>query len=256
LFVSLLLAVGGSVAAFCGFLTLRHATGEDAPAKPLPVLTEPPRPERLPPAPEFGSAAVPAAAQRPRARPVDVSIRVRGLTADLAKTSAGVAVFDAETGAGFAWAPLADAARADDGSLVLRARTTAIHDICVTAASAREFARHGYFAKTSLAASAASSREVELSVATARVRFLLPDGAERAGPLRLRRLDDPRWMPIESGGTGLTIAPGEESSILLGAGTYEVADPIDDTRSQRFEVPGEPDVTLDAALTTARVDRP
>jgi len=87
-------------------------------------------------------------------------------------------------------------------------------------------------------------------------RFELPSGRGRAGPLRLVRVDDPQWLPMEHGTTGVLLADTESVTLLLGAGTYELQDPIARDKTQRFDVPAKDAVVISSTLTVAPIDRP
>ena len=209
---------------------------------------------------------MPAAAERARPGRVALPVRVQGLDAGL-RTTAGVGVFDAATGASFSWTPLAEGVLADDGSVRVEIQAYTTGDLCVTVATGRDLARHGYLARTILPTPLASSTaaagagagalaEVTIAVETATIRFELPAGAERAGPLRLTRTEDASWIPMYQGPTGITVDRDATVEIVLGAGQYELTDPLAPERHQRFEVPGPGVVTLSETLTASRADRP
>ena len=85
-----------------------------------------------------------------------------------------------------------------------------------------------------------------------RVRFDLPEGTEKAGPLLLQRVDDREWLPMEAAPAGLKLQRGARTSLLLGAGRYELQDPLAPTAAQVFEVPAPAGaVTLSRSLARA-----
>lgn len=221
---------------------------------PTPV-TVPDAPTRLPPAPEFARFAAPATVQRPMPVTASVTIRLRGLPTAVRTAEMGIATFDAVTGAGFSWTPIGDAANGTD-DLVLRAEFHGTCEQAVVLASQRAFARHGYLARTTFTPSRNPTTEIELDSMVSTTRFQLPNGALRSGPLRLVRVDDPQWLPMENGTTGVVLASAEPATLLLGAGTYELQDPIHREKTQRFVVPAAGPIVLNADLTVAAADRP
>lgn len=257
LLIALLLAVAVGVAAWSGFVALQRSGSAATPVPPIPPIVAPPRPERLPPAPEFARQALPAAAQRDGTT-TDVVVRLPHLPALVAGTSAGVATYDARTGADFTWTPLDETTSGPDGAgLVVRTRTRVRGEFVVAFATAPQWARHAYLTRTTAdaARAAAAPLQVDLSVAIAAVELALPATAAGAGPLRLVRCDDRQWLPPSETATGITVGEAG-TTLLLGVGDYELVDPIDPTRRQRFTVPSDGSVTLSAALTRARADRP
>ena len=186
-------------------------------------------------------------------------MRLSQLHAILRGHDAGIAVFHAVNGSRFRWLPLRDAERDASGGLVVRAAAIPGSRMAVTLATERRHARHGYLERREIeiTGDAAAARvEVSLSGRVHAVRFDLPVGAEHAGPLRLTRADDPQWLPMLHGTSGLTLAIGTERTLHLGAGTYELRDPLDVERRQRFDVTGDAVIVLLAELTRARGDRP
>jgi len=226
-----------------------------ADAAPVAPLVVPAAPARLAPAPEFARFAAPATFQRPMPVTAEVAIRVRGLPAALRTPDMGIATFDAITGAGFAWTPLGDAANGTD-DVVVRAAAHGTCEQSVVLATQRAFARHGYLARTRFTPTRGTAGDVVLDSVVSATRFELPKGAARCGPLRLVRVDDPQWLPMENGTTGVVLTGTKPLMLLLGAGTYELQDPIDPTKSQRFDVPTNATVVVSPALTVAEADRP
>ena len=250
-----MLAVCVGVAAWAGLLALRRDALPEPQLAPIAPIAPLPRPQRLPDAPDFARTALPATATREHAER-NLTIHVPDLpTALRALDGAGIATFDARTGADFRWLPLAGGVQAPDGGFTWLATTRVRGELVVALAAAPERARHGYLARTTFAA-AGEALAVELPVVTATVQLALPPGSLGAGPLRLARVDDPAWLPNAHGATGVSLVPDATVELLLGAGTYELLDPIDPSQSQRFTVPGADTVVLTAALTRAPADRP
>ena len=185
-----------------------------------------------------------------------MTIRVRGLPPALRNDPSGVATFDADSGADFVWTPIAGATQASDGSLLLHSTSHSAGLLSVTLASSRAFARHGYLVRTTARVPPSGGGEMLLDVKVANVRFEVPPGSRRAGPLRLSRLDDPHWMPMQHGTTGLILTRDAPVTVLLGAGQYELRDPIAPERRQHLEVPGSEVVVITAELATGQAGRP
>ncbi|MCK5940869.1 MAG: hypothetical protein KAI24_02770, partial [Planctomycetes bacterium] len=96
---------------------------------------------------------------------------------------------------------------------------------------------------------------VALDGAVHRVRFDLPTDLDQAGPLRLQRVDDRQWLPMLHATSGLRLRRGVDLTLTLGAGSYELQDPLAPERAQTFELPGTTAVTVTAALPPARDGR-
>ncbi|MBL9076870.1 MAG: hypothetical protein JNL08_05170 [Planctomycetes bacterium] len=198
---------------------------------------------------------MPAAAAREPV-PAELTIRLPAGAVEPAGAEAGIATYDASTSADFTWTPLAGAAVVD-GSVAVTVRTHARGALLVALAAAPAWARHGYLVRTRIDVPAdATTYAVELPVATAAVQLTLPAGATHAGPLRLVRCDDPQWLPTLHAATGLVLERDRPTTLVLGAGSYELVDPIDAARRQRFEVPAAAAVELSPTLAAARADRP
>jgi hypothetical protein len=209
-------------------------TTEATLAPPPPVRLQGPEP--LPRTGE-GKAAVPASAERiGKGSSTPIRVRVTGLPPSRRTGSMGIGVFATAPGADLAWAPLSAAAEQPDGSLLVPVEVPLRGEVTVTLAADRFGARHGYFARTT--ATIAAGSDVELGAGLAAVAFRLPGGAVRAGPLTLLRADDPRWLPPGQLTIGLQIEGDEPLVVLLGAGDYELRDPLDAARRQRFAVAG------------------
>ena len=245
------------MAAWSAFVALQRSGTGATPVPAIPPIVAPPLPQRLPPAPEFAWQALPAAAQRD-VTTTEVIVHLPHLPALVAGTSAGIATYDARTGADFTWTPLEETSTGPDGDgLSVRTRTRVRGEFVVAFAAAPQWARHAYLTRTSTDAGRAGAAplHVDLSVAIAAVELALPATAADAGPLRLVRCDDPQWLPPSEAATGVTVGAAG-TTVLLGVGDYELVDPIDPALRQRFTVPTDVPVTLNAALTRARADRP
>jgi hypothetical protein len=252
--LSLLLVTGICIAAWSACVALRRGPSRTTKAPPvIGELQRPEAPARLPTSPAFARPAD-ASATTAGAATTPVEIRVRNLPEALRTGSSGVATFVASTGAGFTWMPLAEATSAADGDLVVHARVHTGEQCIVTLATARAFAQHGYLARTQLGGGAEATGEVALDVAVSTIRFELPANARRAGPFRLVRVDDPQWLPMHHGSTGISLAQGAVS-VLLGAGQYELCDPIAPGTRQRFDVPAPGPIVLSDSLSGVRADR-
>jgi len=194
-----------------------------------------PRPERLAPAP--APDALPRLPWASGPALAEVKVVVYDLDPALQGDAAGIATFLAATGGEFRWRPLADGARRDDGALVFAVRAPLGAELTATLASASDRARHGYL--TRRVVTVAPDEVVPLSGARHTVRFDLPEGVEQAGPLRIQRTDDRDWLPLDAAPAGLKLARGRRTSLQLGAGRYELQDPLVADDAQQFEVPAE-----------------
>jgi len=258
LFASALLAIGLAIAAWSALLALGRGPMRTAPPRVIQDLPRPPAPERLPAGFDSKREAAAADAVWEDSAPVDVAIRVRNLPEALHGAETGLAVM-AETGADFDWIPLAETTAAPDGSLIATSKSRAGDKISVTLATSRDFARHGY-----LAHSIAQVRrepggaiaEIPFDVDVTTVRLQLPPTARRAGPLQLRRVDDPRWLPMHCGRNGITLVGDTPQDLLLGAGRYELSDPLDPSRRQPFEAPSRDPIIVIDSLAVLRAGRP
>lgn len=257
LLIALLLAACIGVAAWTGLLALHRSSAPERSLPPIAPLVAPPRPSRLPAAPEFARNAMPATARRDVSR-TTIIVHLPPLHTALQAADAGVATCDARTGADFTWIPLADAATAPDGSRTIETTTRVRGDLDVSLANGREWARHGYLTRVRVpvGTTAANPVVVDLPATIDLVRLRLPEGCVRAGPMYLSRCDDPQWLPTMQGATGIEVVRSKPTFMLLGAGCYELVDPIDPTRRQRFDVPSNGPVELTSTLTAARADRP
>lgn len=257
LLIALLLAVSVGTAGWAALVALQRPATVAQPLPAIAPIVPPALPSRLPAAAEFERNTLPAAARRTQPS-ATVRVHIPAVPAALRNGQSGVAVFDAATGADFVWTPIDAAAIDADGAVTVAIVTRVRGELTVAVAAAAEWARHGYLARTSVTIDGPTGREiaVELPVAIGEVSLALPDGAPAPGPLRLSRCDDPFWLPTFLSATGLQVAPGEPVHLLLGAGCYELIDPIDAERRQGFDVPAAHPVVISAPLIPARVDRP
>lgn len=176
------------------------------------------------------------------AEPVAVSIHVEA-PADLTNT-AGAALVSAD-GTHEQWAPFAAMTATPDGRRVVQWDGER-QGGTVTIATSREEARHAYLARYQHDASAT----MRIDCVAAVVALRPPEGTAAAGPLRLVRIDHPQWLPLAIATAGLYVGPG--TTLLLGAGDYELVDPIDDSKRQRFSVPAASTVMLDPGFAPPR----
>ncbi|MBX3462069.1 MAG: hypothetical protein KF830_02785 [Planctomycetes bacterium] len=201
---------------------------------------------------------MPATARRRRTH-AEFTVRLHGFALEALGPAAGIATYDAHTGADFAWTPLSAGMPLDDDAWSLPSATLVRGDLVVALASAPGLARHGYVARTIVAGdrgAAGQALVVDLRGGITTVRFELPASAQRAGPLRLVRCDDPQWLPTFHAATGIELQAGQPTALALGAGDYELIDPIAPERRQRFQVPASGPVVLSPTLAGARGNRP
>jgi hypothetical protein len=258
LFASALVAIGLAIAAWSALLALGRGPVRTAPPRAIPDLPRPPAPERLPAGFDVRHETSTADAVWQDSAPVDVAIRVRNVPEALRGAATGLAVM-AETGADFDWIPLAETTATPDGSLIANSKSHAGDKLSVTLAASQAFARHGYLARSVAQVKrepGGAIAEIQFDVNVTRVRLQLPPAARRAGPLQLRRVDDPQWLPIHCAQNGITLVGDSPQELLLGAGQYELSDPLDPTRRQRFEVPAKGPILLIDSLAVLRAGRP
>ncbi|MFT4515884.1 MAG: hypothetical protein ACI89X_001998 [Planctomycetota bacterium] len=223
-----------------------------------PQLEQPAAPARLAPVAGIETSQVPSIDDRIRDR-ATVTIHVHDAPTLQGNSSAGVATFHTLTGGEFRWLPLSEATLGEDNSLVVTADAQLGTRLTVTLASNREHARHGYIAKKVLDVASENGRQtplVSLQGLVHDVQFNLPTNVERAGPMRLQRVDDRQWLPMRHDTSSLTLRRGKVTSLKLGAGTYELQDPLLPERSQQFTVPETTTIEVSATLAPARDDRP
>ena len=176
------------------------------------------------------------------AEPVAVSIHVEA-PADFADT-AGAALVSAD-GTREQWVPFAAMTTTPDGRRAVQWKGER-QGGTVTIATSREEARHAYLARLDHDASATMRIDCVATVVALRP----PEGTAAAGPLRIVRIGHPHWLPLAIATAGLYVGPA--TTLLLGAGEYELVDPIDGTRRQRFSVPADSAITLDAGFAPPR----
>jgi len=257
LFAAALIAVGLAIAGWTALLALGRGPVHTAPPRAIADLPRPPAPERLPGGFDVRREASAADAIWQDGAPVDVAIRVRNLPKELLGAETGLAVM-AETGADFDWVPLAETTAAPDGALIATSKSHAGDKLSVTLATSRAFARHGYLARSIARVKrepAGAIAEIPFDVDVATVRLQLPPTARRAGPLQLRRVDDPQWLPIHCAPNGITLVGDSPQDLLLGAGQYELSDPLDQAHRQRFEAPSRDPIVLIESLAVLRAGR-
>ena len=243
------------IAGYSFVLTLQRGPLRSvAPPPPTAAAATRDAPQRLAPDPELRQRALPASvAMNPR-EPSRLAIALRNLPATLDRNVAGIALCAADTGAEFAWTPLADLGA--DG--ILSASTPIVGSVTITLARSRAQARHGYLQRAvhTFPLSRGAVPPVPFDCATETVQFVLADPQHTAGPLRLRRANDPQWTGSDAAPTGLVLQGKTTVAVLLGAGDYELVDAVDATRRQPFTVPSQGPVAVTAAVSRPAVDRP
>lgn len=216
--------------------TVRHAAQPERP----PVQARPPRRPiaALHPVPESATT---------------ITIELHMVPAALANATAGISLSDAETGADLGWLPL----QPQPGTQRLEISVAAAGPLTLTVARAREFSRHGYLLRAShrFARLPSPHELLVLDAQAHQVRFEV--GADRsAGPLRLVRVGDLTWRPIDAFPAGFSLRPGQVVETMLGSGDYELSDPLDPARMQRFTVPAPQAVRISESLSRPAAGRP
>lgn len=258
MFAAALIAIGLAIAAWSALLALGQGPWRTAPPRAIEDLPRPAAPQRLPAGFAVNRGAAAADAVWQPGAPIDVVIRLRNVPRTLPGTETGLAV-TTETGADFAWIPLAETTAAPDGSLIATSKLHAGDKLVVTLACSRAFARHGYLARSVAQVSrgpAGALAEIPFDLDVTTVRLQLPPAARRAGPLQLRRVDDPQWLPLHCCGNGITLVGDSPLDLLLGAGQYDLSDPLDPTRRQRFVAPSKDPIVVNDSLAVLRAGRP
>lgn len=217
-------------------------------------LAKPPLPERLAPIAGIETSSVPPIKNLPDAR-VQVAIAVDNVPEFLRTQDAGIATFHTATGGGFRWLPLLGATTADDGTVLAKVEAEVGSSLTVTLAASRAHARHGYIARHILDVEATNgtttAKPIRLDGHVHEVVINLPNNVDRAGPLRLQRIDDRRWLPMLHGSSGVTLQSGTITKLRLAAGTYELQDPVAADRRQQFTVPDETTIEVSSTLAPA-----
>jgi hypothetical protein len=257
--VSLLIATALATVLYAIILSLGREPLPGAETRfTAPKLEQPTAPQRLPPIPQIQASATAATQPLDETR-IRVAIQVENMTSSAQAQDAGVATFHTETGGDFQWLPLSATNADPDGAHRMQVDTAPGIPLTVTLSTSREYARHGYISRQIInldQAAEATEPIVKLNGCMHRVQINLPTNAERAGPLRLKRTDDPRWLPILNSSSGLTLQRGVETILQLAPGTYELQDPLASDRSQTFTVTDSTIVEVSPTLAPAEGGRP
>jgi hypothetical protein len=258
LLAAILLATGLALGGYCALLAWRRDAIAPPPATPADdgLLAALPRPQPLAPGPEFarGARAANAAIRGARAPAIALTLRIRNLPAGWLGPDAGVAVAAANGNPNLTWTPLA-APSSPGGDVLLEHTVPVAGDHVITVAARREFAVHGYLART-LAAVPPGGTTVDVDASAARIAFELPPQAGAATIVRLVRTDDPHWLPGAGAPSGVRLQPRTTTWLWLGAGRYDLCDPLQPERRQHFDVPGAATIVVNVGLPRARADRP
>jgi hypothetical protein len=166
--------------------------------------------------------------------------------------AAGLGVMPASGGGNLVWLPFGAASAREP--LELPFTLPEAGDVIVTVAATRAFATHGYLTRQTVTVPTGGGL-VPIDVDAAEVALHLPAATPHGVLLQLVRIDDPHWLPLAFAPSGLLLAPGAPRRLWLGAGGYELRDPLDPERRQSFAVPG-PAVAVNAELARARGGRP
>lgn len=250
--ISLLIAIALGTVLYVLVLSIGRDALPGAEARvTMPEMAELPAPTRLAPIAGIEHNVMAATPTGSKDRVV-VPVQIRNLGSLKQLDQAGIAMFAAATGADFRWLPLRDALQAGLPTVLVRGEAAAGTKLTVTLAPHREHARHGYLARRNIDVeqlpSANHTATVELDGQVHSVRFDLPIKSERAGPLRLQRIDDRQWLPMLTSTSGLTLRRGEQTTLLLGAGSYELQAPLRPGQVQQFAVPESTTVTVNEDL--------
>lgn len=223
-----------------------------------PQLEQPAQPERLDPIAGIKTNNISPVHDQIGDR-VTIPIRVLNAPTLQSDNDIGVATFHTITGGEFRWHPLNEATREEDNSLLVTGDSQMGTRLTVTLARDREHARHGYLDKQVLDVTSENGHTAPLVILqglTHDVQFNLPTNIERAGPMRLQRVDDRQWLQMSHDTSGLTLRRGKVTILELGAGTYELQDPLLPERTQQFTVPKTTVVEISSTLAPARDNRP
>lgn len=243
------------VAGYSFLLTLRRGPLRSVePRPPAAVAATRIAPLRLVPDPELRQRALPASvAMNPR-EPSRFAIALRNLPPTIDRKVAGIALCAADTGAEFTWTPLAELGA--DG--ILSTATPIVGSVAITLARSRAQARHGYLQRAvhTFPLSRGPVQPVPFDCTTHAVQLVLADPLHAAGPLSLRRANDPQWTASDAAPTGVLLRGKVAVEVVLGSGDYELVDAVDPTRRQPFTVPAHGPVPVTGAVSRPAVDRP
>lgn len=236
---------------------MRHAAptaGDPVALEPEPAL---PLPTRLPRRPATLPASLPSSRPAISGATTDLVIEVLDLPDGL-PPGAGVAVFAADTGARFCWLPLASATIAGSKATFATA-TLAAPALRVTMAPSERAAQNGYWVATEVAGPRSGPAAITIQASVQRVRVhsgSVPGGYGQ--DVRLRRLDDPQWRPIDASTADFVPDRRGDLELLLGAGTYELVPwTAGPWQPVRVQVPGPGEVTaVFTRLPAVPGDRP
>ena len=262
LLLALLLALAAGTTIYASVVGLRSRV-QDQPFEPVTQVEigRLPQPERLPGGPELSRTAI-EASQATGARPpgfLAVQLQVNG--ASLLGAEAGCASFLARDGSDYRWTPLDRCERTTEGFL-LRVPVVAAGDRVVVLAMTEGLAQHAHLAHMTIPAhQVGAATPPRFQVALAEVELRLPADAASAGPLQLRRSDDPSWLPMLRASSGLFLRRGTITKVLLGAGRYELGAPLSATAPLAFDVPASGPtaigpITIPSELAAVRAGRP
>lgn len=258
----MLLALAAGTTFYAGMVGLRTRVPDQPFEAVSPVaIGQLPTPERLPTSPEFARTAVEASQAGSERRPGFLAVELQGNGASLLGAEAGCATYLAHDGSEFRWTPLDRCERTDRGFL-LRVPVVAAGDRVVVLAPSERLAQHSHLARTTIPANqVGAATPHRFVVALAMVELQLPANVSSAGPLQLRRSDDPRWLPMLDASSGLFLRRGTTTRLLLGAGRYELAAPLSATPASVFDVPATGSttigpITIPNELAAVRAGRP
>ncbi|MFO1077650.1 MAG: hypothetical protein U1E73_07975 [Planctomycetota bacterium] len=208
-------------------------TDARAAAMDMPTIAAPTPPTA--PQADRRAFAVPATTSRAD-RDAGIAVEIRLQAPPSALPNGGVALTSAN-GTDSTWIPFASLP-ADDGGTVRFAWAGERAGGTVAIAASEAEARHAYLAR--FRHDSGSTMQIDFAAHT--VALQSPATRGFVGPLRLVRTDDPGWLPLGLAAAGLFV--DTETRLLLGAGDYELVDPIDDTQRQRFSVPATEPIRL------------
>lgn len=257
IFISLLVAVALGTVTYALILAIGRDPLPGAEVRfKLEELDRPDRPQQV------QSLANSQAGTKPTIQPetntrVTVPIRVQESLNSIKDEHAGIATFDSKTGADFQWYPLNEALRGDNQFLLVTSDAESNSTLTVTLAAKRDYARHGYLARRDVEIATPANGVVAMVTLPSEafaVQFELPNETDRAGPLRLVRVDDPLWLPMRHSSAGLTLRKDHPTTLKLGAGDYRLEDPIVPDQFQQFRVTAATKVLVSEKLAPARDD--